>query len=425
MRDDEYKTSDLYLDSTELFNRLAQRIQDPNSPLEPFKKIISYGTGKLLHKNSEAKHKILGKTTNNWIEKRGIKNENINSFNTSKVILAMLDTENKGFISGETFCEFLIEIGLPLDCKNLYSLLCKIKRSENIKNVMIGYEDLSNFCRGDHRTNSLLESLKTTVKEQIKTEENPKINIILLEKLLKSWWKECDIYNYNQVHINEVSKLLVNKSVVCDFNEGYHIIKKIIQNNYLDYLQFKLIFGKAMIKDKFSSNDWENSEFSQAYKLTQLKKQLILAGIEFPVPFISLEEGRSTLEAIEKYAKFKNKTLTKMSYHSFHQLWFEFSGELIGKNGIGKGKTFDLKTSDDPFNGNRVKAYSLIGNLDTKINVLKKWNHSFSPKILKKKKGKKLNFSSLESKIQEQDKSLRFFLNLVNHEQTTVINSLK
>ena len=65
MRDDEYKTSDLYLDSTELFNRLAQRIQDPNSPLEPFKKITSYGTGKLLHKNSEAKHKILGKTTNN------------------------------------------------------------------------------------------------------------------------------------------------------------------------------------------------------------------------------------------------------------------------------------------------------------------------------------------------------------------------
>ena len=98
----------------------------------------------------------------------------------------MLDTENKGFISAETFCEFLIEIGLPLDCKNLYSLICKIKRSENIKNVMIGYEDLSNFCRGDHRTNSLLESLKTTVKEQIKTEENPKINIILLEKLLKS-----------------------------------------------------------------------------------------------------------------------------------------------------------------------------------------------------------------------------------------------
>ena len=112
----------------------------------------------------------------------------------------MLDPEHKAKITGEEFCKFLIEIGLPLDCVSLHIILCKIKQVNNIQCITINTDDISYFCRGDHKTNTLLEGLNNNIiikyyKNKVKNKEKnketkEKINknvrsILELEQLLQ------------------------------------------------------------------------------------------------------------------------------------------------------------------------------------------------------------------------------------------------
>ena len=57
--------------------------------------------------------------------------------------------------------------------------------------------------------------------------------------------------------------------------------------------------------------------YSYAYKLCQLKRQMILAGIQYPIQNISIEEGEILIKAIKEFAKYKGEDEVKITYEDF------------------------------------------------------------------------------------------------------------
>lgn len=373
-RNDEYKTSGRYLDSTNLFNRLSSRMASPELEMKPFKQKPNFGTGKIIHKRSKALSKIIADTNINWLEKHGNIQDLASSSKISKIIFEMIDPDNKGEVSCLKFIDFLIEIGMPMDPKSLYQLVCKIKRSTTLESLKIYNDDISNLCRGDNKTNSMLS---TIIEEVLGPNDNSwssieSVNLLSLFEVLRKWWNECDDRKYNYVHCNKVCEIIVDKKVASDLNEAYKIVGNFAVGSHLDFCKFQQIFGKALVKHalttiqhKFSVEDWENPEFSYALKLSQLKRQLVFAGIYFPVPQISLNEGLATLQAIEKYAKFKKEPIVRMNYEEFCSAWFELTGESIGRSAF-KPQTayYDEHSAEiaSKITQKVLNRYTIIGN---------------------------------------------------------------
>jgi hypothetical protein len=201
MRSDEYKVSGLYLDSTQLFNRLSSRMDNPDQSIQPFKATKNYGTGKLIHKKSLANSKVLGQTTSEWINKHGKLTDSLSIKSTAKTIFDMLDPGGKGEICGKQFSEFLIEIGFPLDIFTTFYYVQAYKHSQDIENVKLTVEDIGNFCRADHRTDSILDALYAAGGE-LDSEKYCLIDIVTLFKVIQGWWSELDTEKVYSLHCN-------------------------------------------------------------------------------------------------------------------------------------------------------------------------------------------------------------------------------
>ena len=430
MREDEYKTSNRYLDSTMLFNRLSYRMQNPEKDIRPFKRHTVSGTGKIIHKSQDAVDKILGSTAQSWGEKHGNLLDTKASVQISKIIFEVLDHENKGFVRADAFCKFLIEIGLTLDCKNIEAILCKMRHCRSISSALVAYEDVVALCRGDYKSNALLSALNNTIllENKLSRKQKPTNRVIVIDCLLRKWWREMDINKYNQVHYSTVNKFLLEKEVAQDFNEANKMTQEVSIDGYMDFMQFQSIFGRSMVsfllmslKDKFTSEDWENPNLSYAYKMSQLKRQFILAGIHYPVPNISLEEGIAMLDAVEKYSKLKDINLVKMSYDTFKKVWLELTENELGKTGMAPNSNLDeVKVEESRNNLNRkyLNTHALLGNYHVGSRNKNQWSHSLSHGFnnLKKKKKNVILIDSQEIKCHIQNKTLEDFNRLVNYE---------
>lgn len=389
-------------------------MEKPAQSMLPFKVKKTSGTGKIIHKQSLACSKVLEQTSTEWISKHGKLTDSLSFKSNARVIFGMLDPDGKGEISGRNFCEFLIEIGFPLDVFTVFKFVEKFKHCCDIDLVKLAVEDVAELCRSDHRTDSLLVALYAAAGE-IDSEKFRQVNVVELFKVLSHWWNELDSDKLHNIHCNDVCDYLVRKQVTCDFSQAYKLVSKCALDGFIDFVHFQLVFVKAFIKHmlvnlqhRFSPEDWSNQDFSNAYKLCLLRKQLILAGILYPVPKITYEEGKVALNAIHKYNKLQNKPLKPLEYSEFCEIWKTMTGEILGKTYT---KANIKEQRPEYSKGNN--SFTIIGNTDTKLKVKKNWEHSFVPSQKLKE------FSAVndaEKRFVRENKLFKDFCDLVNYD---------
>lgn len=334
LRDDEKKTNDSFCESNNLFHRLVQKVLDNSVQPQAMKYKKNADTEKVVQKHSEAIEKTVRAENRAWMKKRGTVDE-YKSKNIGKVIFEMLDPDGRGDISVEILVKFLLEIGLALNPQRVKDVLHIILRKDYV-DFKLKCEDINNLCKGDHKTNLILKCLNDEVRaERLSKSEGIKIDTSIISvgehlSVLNNWWNVIDKHARNQVPLNIIAEFLAHKNIVGDSHEGRKLIKDIINSDmqFIDKDQFQMIFTKSMIRwilinihKKFSIDDWNEPNYSPAYKITSLKRNLIMAGVKCPKPGVSQEEGTQVINAIEKYRKYSKSPTKKANYDEFSEYW--------------------------------------------------------------------------------------------------------
>lgn len=332
LREDEKKANDTFCESNNLFNRLVKKVVDTKSTPQPlhYKKIAE--TEKVVQKHSEAAEKAARASSSAWMKKRGNIEEFRNS-NINRIVFKMLDPEDRGEINLDTLVKFLTELGLLMHPQKLKDVICITLRKDPAR-VRLKYEDLCNLCKADRQVKVTTRRINEQVKkDRLKSEANRTDLISIGEEInvIEEWWKSLDAFSRNQVQVSSIAEFLVEKNIAGDLHEGRRQIQEIAsENQYLDKDHFFAIFGKVLIRwilihiqQRFSEEDWKNTDRSPSLKFTCLKRNLIMAGIKCPRSGVSQDEGTLVINAIEKYRRFSNDVSPKLTYKDFLEDWGE------------------------------------------------------------------------------------------------------
>lgn len=332
-REDERKAAHSFCESNNLFNGLVKKILDSKNTPQPmrFKKVVE--TDKVVQKHSEAANKTIKASSSAWMKKRGSVEDNRYT-NINRVIFEMLDPEDRGEVPGNLFIRFLLEIGLSLNPQKIKDVLCAALRKDH-NNFKVKYDDICSLCKGDHRIKMTTKCINHQVKEaRLNRSEGLSVDhsiITTVEQIgaLNDWWIFLDKQLRNQVAVNIVAEFLAVKSIAGDSHEGRKQVKEVAgEYHYIDKDQFFTIFGRALIRwaliniqSKFSEEDWKNPDYSPSLKMTCLNRNLIMAGLKCPRAGVSQDEGALVISAIEKYRKFSNDNIPRLSFHDFVKSW--------------------------------------------------------------------------------------------------------
>lgn len=281
------------------------------------------GTNEVVQKRSQAFTRNQEISQSQWLKKRGFI-EIKEGLTSSKDIFSMLDTSKAGNIPAKDFLDFLIEIGIPIDRSMAKKVILSTFKKKTFKNFLMTQENVNSLCKADNRSDHMLAIFSEKLGKNFKTIE--------IVDLIQKWWNSL---GGKLQGLNLVCEFLVKNRIFNDFSEAKKYLAKLNQNeSFMAYRQFLNIFSKMIVKHclitinkKFNKGEWKDSGFSWAYKLCQLKKQMILAGIKYPVAQISHEEGLHTLKAVEKLEKFKFEK--KFNFDEFKQNWFDLTGCIL------------------------------------------------------------------------------------------------
>lgn len=319
LREDEKKSNDSICESSNLFHRLVKKVLNEKAEHEPLRFKKNVEAEKVVQKSSEANEKSVRASSTAWMRKRGSLDASKES-NTARMIFSMLDPEDKGEIGEDVLVKFLLEIGLSLHPHRIKEVLRLVLRKES-SHFKVKIEDISNLCKGDHRSNVIIKYLNEEVKsERLNKSETykPDVSTISINEhlaILEKWWSELDKKRSNQLPVNIVAEFLALKTIIGDSHEGRKLVKEVAGNSHtVDQEQFFALFARPMIKwvlvnvpKKFSSEEWKNPDYSPAFKITCLKRNLIMAGLKCPRQGFSQEEGSLVISAIEKFNKYSGE----------------------------------------------------------------------------------------------------------------------
>lgn len=321
LRSDEKAVTNARPETDASFQRQVNKILNNNTTQEitPRPQIIQKTKG-VIQKKSEAFLRSFKISQSQWLKKRGFMDPK-ESNTSSKEIFAMLDTNKVGEIPAEEFLDFLVEIGIPIDRSMAKKVILSTLKQKTIKNLFITQENVNSLCKSDKRSDLMLKVFQEKLGKNFKT-----LDVV---ELIKKWWSELGV---KVLGINVICEFLVKYEIFPDFFEAKKYLAKVNQNeNFMVFRQFLSIFAKIIVKHylitinkKFTEEDWSDTGHSLAFKLCQLKKQLILAGIKYPVAQISYEEGLQALKAIENLDKFKLKK--KFNFDEFKLNWYNLTG---------------------------------------------------------------------------------------------------
>ena len=333
LREDEKKSNDSICESSNLFHRLVQKVLDSKTDHEPLRYKKNIETEKVVQKSSEAIEKAVRASSSAWMKKRGNFEENKDS-NISRMIFMMLDPEDRGEIPENTLIKFLLEIGLSFHPARIREALRLILKKES-SSFKVRIEDISLLCKGDHRCNLIIKYLNEEVtserlnKPESTKNDSPIISISEQLQVLNTWWLTIDKKMINQVPVNTVAEFLSGKTIVGDSHEGRKLVKEVVNDaQNIEKDEFFALFAKSMIKwvlinvpNRFSQEEWKNNNYSPAFKITCLKRNLIMAGLKCNKPGFSQEEGSLVIGAIEKFRNYTGEKVQKIDFEQFSLTW--------------------------------------------------------------------------------------------------------
>lgn len=378
-------------------------------------------TNEVVQKRSEAFTRNQEISQSQWLKKRGLI-ELKEELTSSKDIFSMLDTSKVGHIPSKDFLDFLIEIGIPIDRSMAKKVILSTFKKKTLKNFSLTQENVNSLCKSDNRSNQMLAVFNEKLGKNFKTIE--------IVDLIQKWWNSL---GSKVQSLNSICEFLVKNSIFNDFSEAKKYLTKLNSNeNFLVYRQFLSIFSKMIVKHclitinkKFNEEDWKDSGFSRAYKLCQLKKQMILAGIKYPVAQVSQEEGMHTLKAVEKLEKFRFEK--KFNFDEFKKNWFDLTGCIIDNQVAIKPQNAE-KTVERPisvfysaenytFRSEEDQNFSDPSNKNMLVrSVYKAPAPSESlPSFQSPNKKKRKNLTQEEQKIERQARGLEEFQRLIEN----------
>jgi hypothetical protein len=350
LRDDEKKSNDSICESNNLFHRLVKKVLNDKADHEPLRFKKNTETEKVVQKSAEAIEKSVRASSSAWMKKRGSLEENKDS-NIARMIFMMLDPEDRGEISEKVLIKFLLEIGLSLHPARIREALQLILKKEN-QSFKVKIEDISNLCKGDHRSNLIIKYLNDEVSSERlnKTDgfrnESSIVSISEQLQVLATWWLMIDRKMISQAPVHHVAEFLVAKSIVGDLHEGRKLIREVVLDaQVIDREEFFTLFAKSMIKwvlinvpNRFSQEEWKNTDYSPAFKITCLKRNLIMAGLKCHKPGFSQEEGSLVISAIEKFRKFSGEKSFQTGFE-LSSTWSDMVTGNMEKVNKGKART--------------------------------------------------------------------------------------
>ncbi|OMJ90312.1 hypothetical protein SteCoe_7336 [Stentor coeruleus] len=332
LRSDEKQISAYNHESDAGFIRLSEKIRNPKIPSEdPSKRIKARTSSNVAQKSSDASMRNIMISQSKWLKSHG--NNDNSSIPIAKQIISMLDSHNSTGIPADKFVSFLIEIGLPVPIKCVINTLQSLLHTKDIKTKYIYEEHILLLCRSDKKNTHILTIIN---QETAKINNKPLDQITSAEQseVISKWWEKLDESGKKIVPFSIICDFLVLICMFTDILEAKKFLVNICKDReFIDKCQFKMIFTRALIKHtlmninkKFTQEDWDNPALSFAYKLCQLKRQLILAGIKYPIPNISKEEGELALKAMESMEKFTFGCRKKVDYEDFKVAWLKNTG---------------------------------------------------------------------------------------------------
>lgn len=342
LRADEKRVMINKLESDTIFNRLSEEIRNPkHSPKQGKKLSKTQNVANSIQKSYNATIKTAMISQDKWLKSHGNDDKQCN-LPIAKKIIYMLDPQSNQEVLSENFISFLIEIGVPLPIKGIKHVLQCLFGDKNIKNKTLKEEHVSALCRSDKRNSHVLMILN----QEIARVNNKRIDDVTSGEqgeIILNWWEMIQTGDSKIVQCCSICEFLVQLEAFYEVSDARKFVMAVCKDGgYMDYCQFRTLFAKAIIKHvlininkKFTEDDWNNPMFSYAYKLSQLKRQLILAGIKYPVPHISAEEGILVLKAIESMDKANGVKIT-ISYEDFKSRWLKSTGINLDKKDIQK-----------------------------------------------------------------------------------------
>ena len=339
VRKDESLVCSFKNQSDEGFYRLAKKVINSEKHPKNELKILpqAQASGRMTQKSAEAYANYLSNNQNKWLKKRGY-DENLNSSHLAKKICKMIDPQETGKIALLDFVKFLVEIGVPLSSKVIKSILCKIVGEIDTNKAIITEDHINLICRGDKKTNAILYNLNSCIKIQL-NKPCSEITTADQDVMINSWWKTLDSYHRNQVCSNQICDFMVKTQIFPGFSEGKKFMNKVTNfSPFLDSIQFRLIFSKALIKQtllgidkKLAEEDLGSKEHSYAIKFCQLKRKLILAGSRCAVPNVTTEEGSIVLKAIKSFARLTHSEEPNINLKDLKKRWHRRTGINVDK----------------------------------------------------------------------------------------------
>lgn len=316
MRTDEQNKESGEKAKNTLFGRLAKRFENPGQQFKEREVKNPVQTENLIQKMSVVKDKEIAADRKPWLKKRGFLGHN-EDIDFAKTIFRLL--QQNGEVKSSALINLLATMGIPLPIFLIKQCLVCVFKPKNIDSYLISENSMMSLCKTDEFERNIMavfvHSLVLLGKNSINSIDNPisNTNKVILSShdiyaLLKDWWHELDSMKAHQIHLNEVSEFLQKKSVVVDANEGRKFLAKFkFHGTFLDFNQFLLIFAKFIVKNSLRTlcfrlaEDYQSSDFfSNDYTLTLMRKKIVFAGIKYPVPEFSAEEGASAISNIKK-----------------------------------------------------------------------------------------------------------------------------
>ena len=329
VRQQEKKNPTFLTETAKTFNRLAETVKNSKKTSENAENKKIFFNNRIVQRHSRAKNKYLSIDQNKWLKNRS--SHNNKDSNLAKQIFMMLDSQNTKKVTAKEFLSFLVEIGVPVNAKSLSFLLQKFFNTQDLSHKLINEENILYLCCGDKSTKRILNVLNESVRNFFHKSDYQDISCDEQNNLIQNWWKQLSPLQSNIVPNKTICEFFVEMKMADNYFESKKLLDAVGHSSaHFDYSQFYLIFAKALIKHtltglnkKFNEDDWNNTGLSYPFKLCQLKRQLILAGIQCPVEKITQDEGTLVINGIENLEKFNNKPLEKTTFEEFKSNWYK------------------------------------------------------------------------------------------------------
>lgn len=160
-------------------------------------------------------------------------------------VFTMFNCE-RGRIGAFNLAQLFVSLGLSEDCETLVEMFRNISEGQPLNMISYSKQELLKLCE-DSKTEIVLQSILRELK--VKPTNDKSISLHYLIDVIKKWFKRLDKFHNNQASFEDISKHYSEIGIIENSSDAKRVFLRI--GHHGNYLQFKSIFGKSLLKHLF------------------------------------------------------------------------------------------------------------------------------------------------------------------------------